>query len=54
VAEGVPTTHVLCDLARRSGVEMPLCAALYTLLFEGRSAPDVIRELMLRPLKEEG
>ncbi len=53
VAEGVPTTRVLCDLAARSGVEMPLCAALNSLLFEGRSAPDVIRELMLRPLKEE-
>lgn len=53
VAEGVPTTHVLRDLAARSGVEMPLCAALYTVLFENRPAPEVIRELMLRPPKEE-
>ncbi|HZP84899.1 MAG TPA: NAD(P)H-dependent glycerol-3-phosphate dehydrogenase [Chthonomonadaceae bacterium] len=54
VAEGVPTTHVVCALAARSQVEMPLCGALYALLFEQRAAPDVIRELMLRPLKEEG
>ena len=53
VAEGVPTTRVLCDLASRCGVEMPLCLALRSVLFEGRAAPDVIRELMLRPPKEE-
>jgi glycerol-3-phosphate dehydrogenase (NAD(P)+) len=53
VAEGVPTTRVLCELAEKSGVEMPLCSAIDALLFSGRSAPDVIRELMLRPLKDE-
>lgn len=53
VAEGVPTTRALCDLAARSGVEMPLCAALHAVLFEDRAAPDVIRELLLRPPKEE-
>ncbi len=54
VAEGVPTTHVLCELARRSAVEVPLCTALYGLLFEGRTAPEVIRTLMLRPPGHEG
>lgn len=53
VAEGVPTTRALCDLAARSQVEMPLCAALNAVLFENRSAPEVIRELMLRPPKPE-
>lgn len=53
VAEGVPTTRVLHDLAVRSGVEMPLCAALGGLLFHNRSAAEVIRELMQRPPKEE-
>ena len=53
VAEGVPTTRVLCELAARCHVEMPLCRALYAALFEGRTAPDAIRELMLRPPKEE-
>jgi len=53
VAEGVPTTRVLFDLAGRSGVEMPLCAALHSILFEHRPAPEVIRALLLRPAREE-
>jgi glycerol-3-phosphate dehydrogenase (NAD(P)+) len=53
VAEGVPTTHVLCELARRSGVEMPLCMALHRVLFQSHIPLDVIRDLMRRPLKDE-
>ncbi len=53
VAEGVPTTRALCDLAVRCGVEIPLCAALYAILFEGRPIREIIRELMLRPPKDE-
>ncbi len=54
VAEGVPTTRVLCSLAQRYGVEMPLSQALHCLLFEGFSPEEIIRNLMLRPLKSEG
>lgn len=53
VAEGVPTTHVVCQLARSCGVEMPLCEAIYAVLFENRAPQEVIRELMLRPPREE-
>jgi glycerol-3-phosphate dehydrogenase (NAD(P)+) len=53
VAEGVPTTRALCDLAARCNIEIPLCAALYAILFEGRPIREIIRELMLRPPKEE-
>ena len=53
VAEGVPTTRVLYELAARAAVEMPLCGALNSVLFEGRDAPDMIRNLMLRPPREE-
>ena len=53
VAEGVPTTRALCELAVRSHVEMPLCSALNAVLFENRSAPEMIQELMLRPPKPE-
>ena len=53
VAEGVPTTHVLLDLAKRTGVEMPLCSALRAILFDDRAPSEVIRELMRRPPKEE-
>jgi len=53
VAEGVPTTRALCDLAFRCRVEIPLCAALYAILFEARPIREIIRELMLRPPKDE-
>ena len=53
VAEGVPTTRALCDLAARSHIEMPLCSALNAVLFENRSAPEMIHALMLRPPKPE-
>lgn len=53
VAEGVPTTHVVCQLARNCGVEMPLCEAIYAVLFENRAPQEVIRALMLRPPKDE-
>ena len=53
VAEGVPTTHTLCDLAKRNSVEMPLCLALHSVLFEGRPPKEVIRGLMSRPPKQE-
>lgn len=53
VAEGVPTTQVVCQLADRHSVEMPLCRGLASVLFEGRAASEVIRELMSRPPKEE-
>lgn len=53
VAEGVPTTRALCDLAARCNVEIPLCAALYAILFERRPIREIIRELMLRPPKDE-
>ncbi len=53
VAEGVPTTQVVSQLASKHRVEMPLCHALASVLFESRTATEVIRELMLRPPKEE-
>ncbi len=53
VAEGVPTTHVVCQLARSYGVEMPLCEAIYAVLFEDRAPQEMIRELMRRPPKAE-
>jgi glycerol-3-phosphate dehydrogenase (NAD(P)+) len=53
VAEGVPTTRVLCELAARCGIEMPLCAALHSVLFGDRAPLDMLYELMLRPPREE-
>ncbi|KLI63413.1 NAD(P)H-dependent glycerol-3-phosphate dehydrogenase [Aurantiacibacter marinus] len=53
VAEGAHTAPVLRDIARARGVQMPIVEAVNHLL-EGRSAPDVVAELLARPLKAEG
>lgn len=53
VAEGVPTTRVLCALGKSCGVELPLCAALHAVLFEGKPVSDTIRDLMQRPPRDE-
>jgi glycerol-3-phosphate dehydrogenase (NAD(P)+) len=53
VAEGVATTRAALVLASRHGVELPIASQLDEVLFRGRSAPDALRELLARPLKEE-
>lgn len=53
VAEGVPTTRVLHELAARFQVEMPLCAMMHAVLFEDITVTDGIRRLMQRPLGRE-
>ena len=40
VAEGVPTTRSVHSLAARHGVEMPITAELYQVLFEGKPPRD--------------
>jgi len=34
-------------------VEMPLCAGVYRVLYEGVPALEAVRELMTRPIKPE-
>ena len=53
VAEGVPTARALFVLAQGHQVDMPLCASLNAVLFEGRTARDLIGELLVRPPKDE-
>ncbi|MBI4504788.1 MAG: NAD(P)-dependent glycerol-3-phosphate dehydrogenase [Chloroflexi bacterium] len=53
VAEGVPTTPAALALARRHGVELPIAEHLYTVLFEGKSPPEAVADLMARPSKQE-
>ncbi len=53
VAEGVPTTRAAAELARRHGVEMPVVAAVESLL-DGRMTPrEAVFALMTRELKRE-
>ena len=53
VAEGAHTAPILNQLAHQRGVAMPIVDAVARLL-EGASAPEIVRELMARPLKAEG
>jgi glycerol-3-phosphate dehydrogenase (NAD(P)+) len=53
VAEGVKTAHAARELARRTGVEMPIVEEVYALLYEGRSAREAVENLMLRSPKPE-
>ena len=53
VAEGVITTRSAYALAERTGVEMPIVAAVHRILFEGMPARDAMVELMTRELRSE-
>lgn len=53
VAEGVPTTRAVAELAKRHGVEMPITAAVHAVLFEGKDAIAALTELMSRDPKPE-
>jgi len=53
VAEGVPTTEAVTRLARRLGVEMPICEQVHAILFAGRAPLDAVRALMSREPKSE-
>ena len=53
VAEGVRTVQAVRELARRSGVEMPISEEVHALLWEGRDPKEAVRNLMLRGPKPE-
>lgn len=53
VVEGVPTTASVVELAKRTGVDMPITLAIHDVLFAGRTPAEAIHDLMSRPLKSE-
>jgi glycerol-3-phosphate dehydrogenase (NAD(P)+) len=53
VAEGVKSTEAVLELARRSGVELPIAEQVGAVLYEGRKAADIVPALMLREAKPE-
>jgi glycerol-3-phosphate dehydrogenase (NAD(P)+) len=53
VAEGVLTTHAALGLARKHGIEMPITEQMELILNEGKDPRTAIRDLMLRPGKDE-
>lgn len=53
VAEGVRTTQSVMELARSLNVEMPITAAVHSILFEKVPPEDAVRKLMMRSAKQE-
>jgi glycerol-3-phosphate dehydrogenase (NAD(P)+) len=53
VAEGVPTTQSVMQLAARHQVEMPITQAVHAVLFEGRDVLAALTDLMSREPKAE-
>ena len=53
VAEGVKTARALRLLAQRIGVEMPIAAEVYAVLYESKTVRAAATALMSRPLREE-
>lgn len=53
VAEGVKTSAVVMELAARHGIEMPIAAEVYGVLYEGRTAEDAYAGLTRRPAGTE-
>lgn len=53
VTEGVWTAAAIVDMARKYGVDMPICTAVNAIVTEGKDIDRVIGDLLARPLKEE-
>lgn len=53
VAEGVRTTKVAYALGREMGVEMPITAEMYHVMFEGKDPREAAAALMGRPPRSE-
>ncbi|MFH1387411.1 MAG: NAD(P)H-dependent glycerol-3-phosphate dehydrogenase [bacterium] len=53
VAEGVATTRAARELAKKQGIEMPITAQVYSLLYEGKEPYSAISDLMTRAATKE-
>ena len=53
VAEGVLTTRSVHELAEQRGIEMPITAEVFSVLFEDKRAAEATNSLMMRPPRDE-
>jgi len=53
VAEGVWTTRSVHELAEQQGIEMPITAEVFRVLFEDKRAAEATDSLMMRPPRDE-
>ncbi|MBE0432740.1 NAD(P)-dependent glycerol-3-phosphate dehydrogenase [candidate division WOR-3 bacterium] len=53
VAEGAPTARAVMSMAERHAIDMPICEAVYDILYQNKPPKTAISDLMNRPLKHE-
>ena len=53
VAEGVKTAQSVHDLALKMKVDMPICEAVYQVIYERKTPQQALADLMGRELKRE-
>ena len=53
VVEGYYAAEAAYQMSKRQGVDMPITTAAYQVLYEGRSAAEVVKELLSRRKKAE-
>ena len=53
LAEGYYTARAMVDLGKKYNVDLPICTAVYRILYESADCKQVLTELMARTLKSE-
>ncbi len=53
VVEGYHAARVVQQVAKRNEVVMPICQGIHGVLYEGLAADQVVRGLMMRPIRSE-
>jgi len=53
LAEGYYTVKALVELGERYQVDLPICSAVYDVLYNGQNANEVLEKLFLRSIKTE-
>ena len=53
VVEGYYAAESIHQLAEKEGIDMPLCNAIYQVLYQGKNVLEVVKELMNRAKKDE-
>ncbi len=53
LAEGYATAQAMMILSERYNVELPICQAVYDVLYNGKDVNEAISELFLRSIKQE-
>jgi glycerol-3-phosphate dehydrogenase (NAD(P)+) len=53
VVEGYSAARAVHEVALREGVDMPIVAGIYRILYENQPAKDVVKDLMTRPIRPE-